>query len=54
MLQPVGRALCMVAIACQVTMAWPQQLWAQTTQPTALPEVTVRGTTPLMSVPLPC
>src|SRR5262245_59161186 len=27
--------------------------WAQTTQPTALPEVTVRGTTPLMSIPLP-
>lgn len=26
---------------------------AQTTEPTALPEVTVRGTTPLMSVPLP-
>lgn len=26
---------------------------AQTTQPTTLPEVTVRGTTPLMSVPLP-
>ena len=47
------RVLLILGLLCVLNGREPPSAEAQTTTPTTLPEVTVRGATPLMSVPLP-
>ena len=47
------RVLLIIGVLCLLSGQEIPSGEAQTTTPTALPEVTVRGSTPLMSVPLP-
>ena len=47
------RILLILGLLCALNGGETPSAEAQTTTPTTLPEVTVRGTTPLMSVPLP-